>query len=204
MSLDIREKGKFISIVGGKVVHEVPKGTTGPNVRVRVNKNGREVTEEVFDGFTANLLGVKVEESKNAQIGTQWVFQFKDEGDEYILNLGYSNHIALAILKMLPNVDLSKKIQVSVSLSAGDDGIERTSIFLAQDGKNVPYYYKKDVNGLPEKKLVKINGKDSWDYSDQIDFLYKNVLPKLQTGITQPQVSTAPVEEGDGEDIPFN
>jgi hypothetical protein len=205
------ERTNFFSIVGGKFVQRVKDGTTGENIRTRVNKNDVLVTEEVHSQFEANLIGIKVEESKNAKIGKQWAFKFQDEKETYTLNLGYSSQLALSILKMLPNVDFTKPLKMSVSLQKGDDGIDRTSIFISQDGKNIPYAHKKEApNGLPEKKIITVNGEKKSDYTDQIAFLHNivttKILPKLGQAQPKVQTQTQPeyIEEDiDTDDIPF-
>jgi hypothetical protein len=205
MGFEQRESGKFFSIVGGKFVERVRDNTVG--AVSRTNKNGVIVWELVHDCFVAKLIDIKVVESQNVQIGTQWAFKFQDGEEVYTLNLGYSNHIALAILKMLPNVDLTKPIKMSPSMSKGEDGIDKTSIFLAQDGKNIPYAHKKEApNGMPEKQIVTVNGKQTSDYTAQIKFLHDmvttKIVPKLGGVAT---VAQAPVASGvvADEDIPF-
>lgn len=81
------------------------------------------------------------------------------------------------------------------------DGKRKTSLFINQDGKAVKWFWTKDNPGeLPSLKKVKIKGKETWDDSDQIEFLQAYIknefLPKLNGNVIVNQQ-----EDEDG--VPF-
>ena len=208
MGLQNNERGNFISIFNGKITQRVPEGTAGSVTRT--NKIGKIVTERYFDSFTGKLIGIN---PMDGTYGKQWYFSFKDKGEVYILTMGYDSSIALAFLAMLPNVDLSKEIKVSASVTQNNKGGENTSIFINQDGKAIKHAYtKENPNGLPPWKAVTINGNTLWDKSEPLAFLENMVntiiIPKLPKEEAQEVASGQSLDEVFGdepnpEDQPF-
>lgn len=181
MALENREGGKYITILGGKFCQRVQPSVEGSVERV--NKLGKVVHEKFYDSFQGFLKDIKVTESK--QYGKSWVFDFQDEGEVYHLQLSYSNSFATALLKMLPNIDVTKKMKVSPSVKE-IDGKNKSSLFISQDGVNIKHAFTMDnPNGLPQMAQKKVKGQDVWDDTDRIEFLYnmvkETILPKLST-----------------------
>jgi hypothetical protein len=133
------------------------------------------------------LVGIK---TKDSEWGKQWLFSFQDKGDVYILQMPYSNGLATAFLKMLPNVDVTKEMKVTPSTKE-IEGKKRSSIFINQDGVAIKHAYTKDnPNGLPEWEQVVIKGQPVGDNTKQLAFLQamveKDILPKLGQTTTAP------------------
>jgi hypothetical protein len=197
MGLDNRAEGNFITILGGKFCQKVPEGTQG--AVTRTNKLGKTVTEKFYDSFTGKLVGIKTQEGT---YGKSWIFSFKDNADVYHLQLSYSNSFATALLKMLPNVDLTKEMKVQPSVKEVD-GKNKSSLFINQDGQSVKHAYTKDnPNGLPQMTQVTVKGEKIWDDTDRIEFLYQMVMntivPKLEgfTGATNSHDDDLAVDTG--------
>jgi len=177
--LNNREGGKFITIYQGKFCIRVPEGTEGSFSRV--NKIGKEVNELFYDSFTGVLKNIKVKDSPD--YGKNWEFVFEADGQKYTLQLSYSNSFATALLKMLPNIDVSKEFTLSPSMKLVE-GKNQSSLFVNQDGKSIKHAYTKDnPNGLPDMLKIKVKGQDTWDDSDRLIFLTeminRDILPKL-------------------------
>jgi hypothetical protein len=99
----------------------------------------------------------------------------------------YSSGYAAAFLKALPNVDLSKDVQLSPKVTVEGEK-KKTTIFLNQDGAPVKWFYTKDnPNGCPGLKKIKVKGVETWDDSEMMEFLEKMVNEKFN----------------DTDDIPF-
>lgn len=178
MGLENREGGNFITILNGKFCQRVPEGTAGSIERV--NKLGKTVHERFYDSFTAKLIDIKTQDS---EYGKNWLFVFRDNGEVYNLQLSYSNSFAQNLLKMLPNIDLSKEMKLQPAVKVVD-GKNKSSLFISQGGVTIKHAYTKDnPNGLPQMKQVKVKGQDVWDDSERLEFLHamveKDVLPKL-------------------------
>lgn len=184
MGLDNREGGKYITILGGKFCVKVPEGT--PGAVPRTNKLGKPVHEVFYDSFTGMLVNIR---TRDGQYGKSWEFDFKDKADVYTLQLSYSNSYATNILKMLPNVDLTKEMKVQPAQKI-EDGKTKSSLFISQDGTTLKHAYTKDnPRGLPPMVQVMVKGQAVWDDSARLTFLEemvrRDILPKLPQTTTQ-------------------
>ncbi len=215
MGLNTKEEGNFITILGGKFCQRVPEGT--PGAVTRVNKVGKTVTEKFYDNFTGKLVDLK---TQDGEYGKSWIFSFKDKEDIYNLQLSYSNSFATAFLKMLPNVDLTKEMKVSPSSKMGEDGKNKSSLFINQDGVALKHAYTRESpNGMPDMEQVTVKGQQVWDDTKRLAFLYTmvstTIIPKLKALNGASGVESTPVtaakevdnfdkpEAVDAEDIPF-
>lgn len=190
MGLENRTSGNFITILDGKLCQRVSKDTIG--AKERVNKIGNTVYEKFYDKFTGHLIGIKTQEG--GVYGKNWVFSFRDEKEVYHLQLSFSNSFATAFLKMLPNVDLKKVMTVSPSVKIGEDGKNKSSLFINQDGLAIKHAYTKDApNGLPQMVQVQIKGQMVWDDTERLIFLEnmvnEKIIPQLEGVPTQENVA---------------
>ena len=198
MGLENRTGGNYITILGGKFCQRVQEGTEG--AQTRVNKIGNTVHEKFYDSFTGKLVDIKTQEGT---YGKTWNFMFKDKEDIYTLQLSYSNSFSTAILKMLPNIDLSKEMKVSPSVKEVD-GKNKSSLFINQDGKALKHAFTRDnPNGMPDMEQVTVNGSQVWDDTKRLVFLQNmvdtTILPKLTEIQTQtPVAPVAPVVTSGG------
>lgn len=178
MGFTQRGTGKYVTILNGRFSMRVADGT--PGATVRKNKLGKQVSEMYYDSFVGKLIGIRTQDSA---YGKNWVFDFQDSADVYHLQLSYSNSFATNILKMLPNVDLTKEMKVSPQVKEVD-GKQKSSLFINQDGKSLKHAYTKDApNGMPPMEQVTVKGNIVWDDTKIIEFLYnmvqKDIIPKL-------------------------
>ncbi len=177
MGLNNRTGGKFITIYDGKFTQKVPAGTEG--AISRVNKLGKEVTEMYYDSFTGKLVDIKTKESTD--YGKSWEFILSSDDETYTLTLGYSNGLAKALLKMLPNINLEEEFTLSPSKKMVD-GKEKTSLFVNQGGQVVKHSFtRENPNGMPEMVLIKVKGVDTWDDTAQLEFLQNIVNETFKT-----------------------
>lgn len=188
MGLGNREKGKYITIYNGKFAMKVQEGTVGSISRV--NKVGN-IVHEIFNDFcTGKLIDIRIKESQ--QYGKTWEFVLLDvpTGDEYILQLSYSNSYATAFLKMLPNINLDEEFTLTPSQKIVE-GKTQSSLFINQNKQSIKHRYTKDSPELPPMKKIIVKGKETWDDSDRLAFLTemvnKEILPKLGKGAIVPE-----------------
>lgn len=201
MGLENRSEGKYITILGGKLCRKVDENT--PNAIPRINKLGKQVYELFYDSFTGTLINIKTQEG---EYGKNWIFIFRDGEDVWNLQLGYSNSYATALLKMLPNIDVTKPIKLSPSVKEVD-GKNKSSLFVNQDGQHIKHAYtRENPNGMPDMEEILVKGVKTWDDTKRIQFLDNmvktEILPKLNVTIeTDPNELTESV--GITEDQPF-
>lgn len=191
MGLETRDGGNYITILGGKFCQRVSEGTEG--AITRVNKIGNTVHEKFYDSFTGNLIDIKV---KDGEYGKTWNFVFRDKEEPYTLQLSYSNSFSTAFLKMLPNIDLTKKMRLSPSVKEVD-GKNKSSLFINQDGNALKHAYTRELpNGMPDMEQVEIKGQMVWDDTKRLEFLQNMVdtliMPKLKQ--LQYENTTSPAE----------
>ncbi len=216
MGLDNRQEGNFITILQGKFCQRVPAGTVGS--KERINKVGKTVHEKFYDSFTGKLIGIK---TQDGEYGKSWIFSFRDAGEVYHLQLSYSNSFATAFLKILPNVDLTKEIKVMPSTKLGDDGKNKSSLFINQDGVALKHAYtRENPNGMPDMEQVTVKGQQVWDDTKRLEFLHNMVATKIIPQLEGVPEASAPAKlivdeqfdaigQGDApidpatEDVPF-
>ena len=194
MGLENHEGGNYITILGGRFCQRVPEGTEG--AEQRTNKLGKTVWEKFYDSFTGKLVNIK---TQDGAYGKSWVFDFKDNEEVYHLQLSYSNSFATALLKMLPNIDLTKEMKVQPDTKEVD-GKKKSSLFVKQDGVNMKHAYTKDnPNGMPPMEEIVIKGEKVWDDTKRLVFLHDmvmtQILPKLEGTKYTPESVDALAEE---------
>jgi hypothetical protein len=207
MGLANREGGKYITILGGKFCVRVQQGT--PGAVERVNKLNKTVYEVFYDSFTGKLVNIR---TRDGEYGKSWEFDFQDGGEVYTLQLSYSNSYATNLLKILPNVDLTKEMKVQPSQKI-EDGKTKSSLFVSQDGVTLKHAFTKDnPNGMPPMEQKTVKGQAVWDDTERLVFLQNmvdtEILPKLpkapapaSTADDDMSVEGASVMGGDEDDF---
>lgn len=164
----------FLTISDGKLCKRVQSPTA--NSKERINKEGKLVHEEFFNGWSGKIIDISTRES---DYGKDWMIKVDDGECIAVIQFKYSSGYAASFLKALPNVDLEKEVSISPNLKIEGDK-KKTTIFLNQDGKSVKWFYTKETpNGIPSLKKVKIKGVEQWDDSEQMEFLETMVKRKL-------------------------
>lgn len=193
--LNKAQNGIYLSIQSGKIAHRIaePSQTS----KSRTLDSGKVIHEELFDSLEGVITNITF---KDGEYGTQLLVSIDNDGERATLQMPLSSSPSMAFLKALPNVDVSKAVKISPKMQEVD-GKRRTSLFVNQDGKAVKWFWTKDNPGqLPNLKKVKIKGKETWDDSDQIEFLQDyvktQILPKLNGALVVNQQ-----EDEDG--VPF-
>jgi len=175
MALENYSAGKiFLSIADGKLVRSYKE----PNERTttRVNKNARQVHEERFDALTGFITGV---EKRENDYGIFIEIKMQDGDDNYQISTQFSGRYSSSFLKALPNINIAEKVRFSPwsMVDKNDPSKKVTGITLYQNDGNgwvkvAPFYTKEDPKGLPQMVKARIKGKDVWDDTDMMDFLY--------------------------------
>lgn len=184
MSFTNKSTNTFFTILAGKFSQRVPEGT--PGAVERVNKLGKVVHEVSHDSFTGILTDIRITES---DYGRSWNFDFSSDGKIYTLQLSYSNSFATALLKMLPNIDVSNEFTMTPSVKMVD-GKSQSALFVNQDNKAVKHAYTKaEPNGLPDMEQIMVKGQPTWDDTKRLEFLTamvsETILPKLTGAVSE-------------------
>lgn len=190
-----REGGRFFTIMGGKCVVRVSPETKG--AVARVNKKGNTVHEVHHDSFEGKLVNIR---TRDSGFGKQWEFDFRDGEDVWTLQLPYSNSNSGALLKILPNVDLTKRLKIQPSQKMDGDKL-KSSLFISQDGVTLKHAHTRTApNGMPDMVQIMVKGQPTWDDTAQLEFLHamveRDILPKLPKDTKAPAAGLEVEETG--------
>lgn len=166
-------KVKYLKVTNGAIRETVTADT--PHAKMReyeVVKTGEKKT--VYE-LTYNLLSGKVKNVyfKENEYGSTFNLVIVDDGIDYVLQFNDTGSLATTIYKMMPNIDVSKEIEISVSQKA-----DKTSIFINHGSQSVKWAFTKDnPNGKPEWEQIMVKGKPTWDNSKEIAFFKEKIIP---------------------------
>lgn len=172
----IKNSAIYLIISDGKICRRVQSPTTSS--KERVTKEGRIVHEEFYHGWSGKITDIR---TRTSDYGKDWNVTIDDGQIRAILQMKYSSGYASAFLKTLPNVDLSKDVQLMPRADT-IDGKTKTTMFVKQDGAAIKWAFTKDnPNGLPPMRKIKVKGVDVWDDSDMMDYLENMVKEKFSS-----------------------
>jgi hypothetical protein len=186
----------FVHIVNGRFAIVVEAGTKYAVERTK--KNGFKVHEQYFDTITGTIEKITDETTENEH--GSWrnlVLTMTAKNETCRLNLQYSSRETKGILMRLPNADIKKPLSLKIGRK------DRAFTWVTQKGETVPLKWTKDNPGeLPRMEKIMMGGKETWDDTDQMDYLIKyindNVLP-----ITDPNhVPTKPDQAFNSPQLP--
>jgi len=166
----------FLTISNGKLCRRVDAGT--PNAIERTTKTGKQVHELFYTTVMGHIVNLDIKEN---DYGKFLLVTIKDVATEQkcILEMNFSSGYSTTFLKALPNANLDQNIEINPALIIDGDK-KKSVIFLKQGGYPVKHFYTKDnPKGMPEMVKVKVKGKETWDDTDRIEWLYlkaKNLI----------------------------
>jgi hypothetical protein len=170
----IKNSAIYLTISDGKICRRVQSPTA--TSKERQTKDGKLIHEEQYHGWSGKITDIQ---TRQTDYGKEWNVTIEDGDTKASLQMKYSSGYASAFLKTLPNVDLSKDVQL-MPKSETTDGKTKTTMFIKQDGKAIKWAYTKDnPNGLPSMKKIKVKGVDVWDDSDMMEYLESMVKSKF-------------------------
>ncbi len=76
-------------------------------------------------------------------------------------------------------------MKVSPSTKMGDDGKNKSSLFINQEGVPIKHAFTRDnPNGMPDMEQVTVKGQQVWDDTKRLEFLHNmvatQIIPKLE------------------------
>jgi hypothetical protein len=170
--------GKFVSIADGKFKIKVSEGTEGATARTK--EDGTEVHELVFDKLTAVIKDIKVVDfdyngaiSKKLEVSVTTA-----NGDDYSISMNYASSYAITLLRNLTSDKFiaSKAVELApYSFETNENGKEKKMIGISikQDGEKLKSRFEN--TDVPAWKEFMVNGTKTFDKTDQLEFLLKNV-----------------------------
>lgn len=169
---------KFVSIADGKFKIKVPAGTD--NSVERIKENGDAVYELIFDKLTAviksiNPADVTYNGSTTKKLEVSVV---TESGDDYIISVNYASSYAITLLKNLTSKSFKSGELVELapySFETEENGKKKQliGVSIKQNGEKLKSSLTNDE--IPAWKEFMVNGTKTYDKTDQIEFLLKNV-----------------------------
>lgn len=166
----------------------------------RENKLGKEIHEVYYD-FVEGI--IKKIDKKETEYGWNLILEIDDVDEKNEVSITFYNSATRTILNKLCNVDFSKPAHLMVGKN--DSGYTWFSI--KQDGETVQNKYGKE--DVPAAQKIKVKGKDTWQFDDQLDFLWTKAIKAFNdfqnTKDEDPDIDLgpAPVNEAAEDDLPF-
>lgn len=157
------------------------------NVKYYSLKDGQIVNKDkdknvtVYDCLFGRLIQLKLrdEEYKDEKYKSLSITLYDGE-ETSILQMKFNSGYARAFMKMLPNIDVSKELELSAKSETTENSTKKkTTTFLRQDNKPVKWHWTKNDDRTdlpaPEEILDKKKNVIGLDYSKQELFLLNMV-----------------------------
>lgn len=192
--------GKFVSIADGKFKIKVSDGTEGAIARVK--ENGETVHELIFDKLSAYIKSINPADviyngstTKKLEVSVT-----TESGDEYTISVNYASSYAITLLRNLTSVDFKAGELVELapySFETEENGKKKQMIGVSvkQHGEKLKSRFTNDE--VPAWKEFMVNGTKTFDKTDQIEFLLKNVNLGTTADTIDYPVDNAPAGEID-------
>ena len=116
-----KSRNIYISIIGGKFTVKTDKADS--QAILRINKNGQEVWERHYDTVTGTIKNI---EHETTEYGDNLVLTLNDTLETYILKLPKYSRLENGFLQRLPNIDLTKEIDLENSLRDKFERLDET------------------------------------------------------------------------------
>ncbi len=197
-----KREGTFVSIITedsglGMLRVRSEKGEEGAIEREYKKKDGSMATkwEIPFTEIFGKITGIEFNEGN---YGRSINISIGDGKDKFILSTNTGADYGASLMKVLPNLDLSKDVTLTPYSFEDDDNNDRKGISVKQNGEKIKTFFydienKKNLHGIPEadeKKKPKRTEKTKWTkfwvshFSDIEEFLVEytsdNIIPALE------------------------
>jgi hypothetical protein len=163
----------IITISNGKLVVRVTPETEG--AVERVNKKGVTVYEKHYpaiEGVVISDVDVKVNQDWDDELA----ITLHDEQKDYLLLMPLDSRYASSFMMCAKNIRLGEPVNIR-PWAKEIEGKMKSRLYIEQNNLTVePAHTKDEPNGLPMANKVRFQGKDRWDFADQIEFLKKETL----------------------------
>jgi hypothetical protein len=210
---EIQKNGNYLSIIDGTLRRTVPEGTMGAIRREYETSDKKKGVkwELVYGSLTGKLTDVQF---RSGDYGKQLSICIKDK-ENYYVSMPYKSRYAIDLMKKLPNIDLSKDIEIIPFDFKNEKDKTVKGITVMQDGEKIQNHFwnevekKENLHEFPqvEKDYQEMDSDDWQIYFTNVakfleGYVYVNVSSKLEKAENK-VLNDYPAEEIDPEDIPF-
>lgn len=210
---DRQSTGLWCRIAGGKVIRSAKEDTPGAVKVEKKNSQGQGTGEFRWELHNDEISGKIIrferkEQTFNGEVSYNLVVALYHAASDTRVNvqLKEGDRYWRGLMTRLPNVDLSEAITLSpYDFKPEDDG-RKIGLNVSQRGEKIQPAFTKDApNGLPPMQRVMFKGKERADFTEQDDWLNKNVLLPVNAklaALVNVAATAAPVPVADDDDLP--
>ena len=183
MALGIREHSTWLRFKEG-AIHWSKGGTSG-----------------ICDYVEGVITGVKYQDREFEWQGKkihkrELVIDIQDGSDKYSLTDGVDSNSGIQLQNKLLNTDVGETIRISPSkkddVRDGKPVVVTSGVFINVNNESIKQKYNKDNPGnMPDWNKVRVNGKDVWDKTAQIEFLEQEMLEHFKNAKAVEVASTS-------------
>jgi hypothetical protein len=179
MGLGNSSHAQYLSVVDGKIARRFKTPTN--DTKQRTTSTGKIVYEQFYDHVSGFIKKVSIVNHKD--FGDFINIEMVDGEERFILQTNWDGGYSVAFMKVLPNMDFTKRTTIIPSMKMENDK-KKVTIFINQGDKALKHFYTKDnPNGLPEMVKVQYRGKEQWDNTNMMkffkDYLENVAAPKI-------------------------
>lgn len=150
------------------------------------NNIGKEVHEEFSNQLEGTISAIKTKEAEGNFAAKLEIHLLHSSGTVAIVQINKYSGYACKLLNSVLNLDVKKPMLFETwvfNSDTSEDGKGYT-VTIKQSGTKVEGLYGKDHADVPKWNKVKVQGKDVWDQSAQVDFFMKMVEVKVIPAIS--------------------
>jgi hypothetical protein len=173
----------YLSIVDGKISRRYKTAMEGITTS-RTTNRGKLVHEQYFDHISGFIVGL--EKKTHPEFGEFININIIDGDERFQLQTNIDGGYGRAFLKLLPNIDFSKRTTIIPSMKMEEEK-KKVTMFVNQQGVSGAlkhFFTFENKKGMPDGVKTRYKGKDVYDYTDQINFLWgfyeTNIKNKLK------------------------
>lgn len=195
----------YFTVAKGWLVKRVSSPTASSVARKLAmgNNIGKEVHEEFSNQLEGTICAIKTKEAEGNFAAKLEFHLLHSSGSVAIVQINKYSGYACKLLNSVLNLDVKKPILFETwvfNSDTSEDGKGYT-VTIKQSGSKIEGLYGKDHADVPKWNKVKVQGKDVWDQTEQVDFFMKMVKVKVIPSIpTASSYAPAPVVEMNDED----
>jgi len=174
-------KFKTVGIKTGNVLYTSHK-EAGENTVETSTKDGKIYHHEEYENVEGKLTAVKLEEGKFGERLKLFIEQDKDNTFVLeiptIINKELSDW-AVEMGKFIGNLKLNKQTKISTNKTKLDkNNFPYKNLFITQDEERVDWAF--ELSEIPKPVVKTKLGKDSLDFEDRDDFVYKKIKAAVE------------------------
>lgn len=170
MGLNKNQSTNALYLFQGKII------TAATKENHTLEKNGKFYNQ--FDSVDGRITDVRIVDGYESNKDV--ALTITDIEGSYTMYFGVNSNYFRSFARSIKNVDFSKNIEFFPTYKKEGEKIS-TSLLMKQDGNWIKRFYTRENMGeMPVALPLEVNGKTTYDYKDQNDFLIGELISKFE------------------------